>query len=151
MTRHAVEIVETTGTSVCWKRALSLVGGQAMVRNYRLLWVCLIILFAFTGIALAQSPVSDDTFVTSASPSSTNGTSPSLVVQAPAGWTFIKLDLSRVPAGTQSSAISKATLKLYVTAATAQGAFDVYRVDSTWKEASLTYSNSTTPNQSAQA
>ena len=40
---------------------------------------------------------------------------------------------------------------MYVTAATAQGAFDVFRVDSTWKEANLTYSNSTAPNQSAQA
>jgi hypothetical protein len=122
-----------------------------MARTFRGMWTRLIFVFALAATALAQSPVSDDTFVTSASPSSTNGSSPSLVVQAPAGWTFIKLDLSRIPAGTQASAVSKATLKLYVTAATAQGAFDVFRVDSTWKEANLTYSNSTLPNQSAQA
>src|SRR5436190_4631710 len=122
-----------------------------MARIFRGMWTRLIFVFALAATALAQSPVSDDTFVTSASPSSTNGSSPSLVVQAPAGWTFIKLDLSRIPAGTQASAVSKATLKLYVTAATAQGAFDVFRVDSTWKEANLTYSNSTAPNQSAQS
>jgi len=122
-----------------------------MTLSFRGLWTRLIFVFALAATALAQSPVSDDTFVTSASPSSTNGSSPSLVVQTPAGWTFIKLDLSRIPAGTQASAVSKATLKLYVTAATAQGAFDVFRVDTTWKEGTLTYSNSTAPNQSAQA
>jgi len=122
-----------------------------MACPFRKLWTRLICVFALAASALAQAPVSDDTFVTSASPSSTNGSSPSLVVQAPGGWTFIKLDLSRIPAGTQASAVSKATLKLYVTAATAQGAFDVFRVDSTWKEATLTYSNSTAPNQSAQS
>src|SRR5689334_7147318 len=122
-----------------------------MARIFRGMWTRLIFVFALVASALAQAPVSDDTFVTSASPSSTNGSSPSLVVQAPGGWTFIKLDLSRIPAGTQASAVSKATLKLYVTAATAQGAFDVFRADSTWKEANLTYSNSTAPNQSAQA
>src|SRR4051812_18903166 len=122
-----------------------------MARTFRAMWVPVIIILVLATAALGQSPVSDDTFVTSASPSSTNGSSPSLVVQAPAGWTFMKLDLSRLPAGTQSGAISKATLKMYVTAATAQGAFDVFRVDSTWKEANLTYSSSTAPNQSAQA
>src|SRR3954465_3799780 len=108
-----------------------------MARTLRAMWVPVIIILVLATAALGQSPVSDDTFVTSASPSSTNGSSPSLVVQAPAGWTFMKLDLSRLPAGTQSGAISKATLKMYVTAATAQGAFDVFRVDSTWKEANL--------------
>ena len=119
-----------------------------MARTFRGMWARLIFVFTIAATALAQSPVTDDTFVSSASPSSTNGSSPSLVVQAPAGWTFIKVDLSRIPAGTQASAVSKATLKLYVTAATPQGAFDVFRVDTTWKEANLTYSNSTAPNQS---
>jgi hypothetical protein len=41
-----------------------------MALSFRILWTRLIFAFALAATALAQSPVSDDTFVTSASPSS---------------------------------------------------------------------------------
>src|SRR5438477_9004118 len=113
--------------------------------------VCLILIAGLSSIALAQAPVTDDTFVSSATPNTNNGTSPSMVVQAPGGWSFIKFDLTQLPAGTTSGSVSKATVKLYATAVTAQGSFDVFRVDSAWAENTLTYSNTTTPYKSALA
>src|SRR5882672_5587097 len=107
--------------------------------------VCLAFLAVLSSVALAQAPVTDDTFVSSATPNTNSGTSPSLVVQTPGGWSFIKFDLSQLPAGTTSGSVSKATVKLYTTAVTAQGSFDLFRVDSAWAENTLTYSNTTTP------
>ena len=115
-------------------------------------WLHLAFLVVFSGgVALAQAPVTDDTFVSSAVPNANNGTSPSMVVQAPAGWSFLKFDLSQLPAGTTSSSVTKATVKLYTTAVTAQGSFDVFRVDSVWAENTLTYSNTTAPYKSSLA
>src|SRR6185437_7891550 len=82
---------------------------------------------------LAQGPAKDDTYVTGASPSTNNGSATSLVVQAGSSpsYTYIRLDLSRFPtggaAGTITSAmVQKATLRLFVTAVTAAGPFDVF-------------------------
>jgi hypothetical protein len=121
-----------------------------MAKIHQALWFRFLLLTILSSMAWAQLPVTDDTYVSSAAPTTNNGNSPSLVVQAPGGWTLIKLDLSQLPTGTPSSAVTKATLKLYVTAATAQGSFDLFRVDTAWKEGTLTYSSSTTPYQSAQ-
>src|SRR5437667_5653393 len=90
------------------------------------------ILALLSSAAWAQLPVTDDTYVSSAAPTTNNGNSPSLVVQKSSnGTTLIKLDLSQLTAaGVSSTAVSKATLKLYTSAVTGQGTFDLYRIDS---------------------
>ena len=100
--------------------------------------LCFLVLFASS--AFAQLQVTDDTYVTSASPTSINGTSPSLVVQTPGGLTLIRFDLSQLTnAGVTPAMISKAYVKVYLTAVTAQGKFDVYTVNASWGEKTVTY------------
>src|SRR5438067_1047591 len=100
--------------------------------------LCFLVLFASS--AFAQLQVTDDTYVTSASPTSINGTSPSLVVQTPGGLTLIRFDLSQLTnAGVTPAMISKAYVKVYLTAVTAQGKFDAYAVNATWGEKTVTY------------
>src|SRR5690348_16672439 len=103
--------------------------------------------------SFAQAPTKDDTYVTGASPSTNNGSATSLVVQAGGSpsYTYIRFDLSRIPtagaAGTITSAmVQKATLRLFVTAVTAAGPFDVFEMggnNSTqnWAEGTITYSS----------
>jgi hypothetical protein len=70
-------------------------------------------------------------------PSANFGKSSILPVQS--GTTsYVKLDLGAFPA---NSRIAKATLRLYVDAATAPGAFDVYAVNGNWSERGLTANN----------
>src|SRR5437899_7959934 len=115
-----------------------------MTRVRHLIWITALLLLVIPQASFGQAPVTDDAFVSAATPTSNNGTSPSLVVQAPGGKTLIKFDLSRIPTGAvtapvTSSMVAKATVKLYVTAVTAQGSFDVYRVAGTWAEETVTY------------
>ncbi len=112
-----------------------------MAKVSRGLWF-LVLLVALSGIALAQAPVSDDAYVSSATPTTLNGANPSLVVQAPGGSSLIRFDLSRLPAGTTSSQVTRATVRAYVTAVAGQGSFDLYRVDTAWSEKTITYNNS---------
>ncbi len=64
----------------------------------------------FLLAAVAQAPPSADTFISSVTPKINYGVSPILVVQ-PDATTFIKLDLSTLPA---NASVSKATLRLHV-------------------------------------
>src|SRR6185436_15692026 len=53
---------------------------------------------------------------------------------------LMKFDISQLlNAGVSSSEVSKATLKLYTTAVTGQGTFDVYQITSSWTEGTVTY------------
>ena len=108
-------------------------------RGMMIVFVTILTLLA--SAAFAQSPVSDDTYVSSAAPTTNNGNSPSLVVQKSSnGTTLIKLDLTQLQAaGVQGNAVSKAYLKLYTSAVTGQGTFDVYQVTSPWVEGTVTY------------
>ena len=63
-------------------------------------------------VALAQAPVTDDTFVTQTSADSNFGNQGTLAVQAGAQptYTYVRFNLSQVPAG---STVTKATLRLF--------------------------------------
>lgn len=87
------------------------------------------------GLAWAQAPPSADTFVSSSTPKVNDGVSPILVVQ-PGATTFIKFDLSALPAG---ASVNKATLRLYVDFVVKGGSFDVFPVNGAWAENTLTY------------
>src|SRR5690349_3420688 len=106
-----------------------------MTRIPRILWSCVLLLTALAGVALGQLRSTDDTYVTGASPSTNNGTSTSLVVQAGTSpsYSFIKPDLTPLTgAGVTGSQVQKAYLRVYVTAVTAAGKFDVRQVNGTW-------------------
>src|SRR5437868_13898010 len=111
-----------------------------MTKIFRALWFSVVVT-TLCGIALAQLPVTDDSYVTSAQPTTNNGNSTSLVVQqASNGTTLIKVDLTQLQAaGVTGSQISKAYLKVYATAVTGQGTFDLYQITSSWQESTVTY------------
>src|SRR5438105_5883453 len=115
-----------------------------MAKIHQALWFRFLLLTILSSMAWAQLPVTDDTYVSSAAPTTNNGNSPSLVVQKSSNvTTLIKLDLSQLTAaGVSSTAVSKATLKLYTSAGTGQGTFDLYRIDSSWAEGTVTYNTS---------
>ncbi len=92
------------------------------------------------SVASAQAPVTDDAYVTQVNPATNSGGQTSLLLQAGAQptYTYLKFDLSQVPAG---SSVTKATLKLFVTAATTPGAFDIRLANGSWSETNLTWNN----------
>ena len=84
---------------------------------------------------LAQSPPSADTFSFLSTPNKNYGNWPVLVVQQGA-TSYLQFDLSAFPAGVT---VNKATLRLYVDSVDDKGgAFDVYQLNTSWNEKSLT-------------
>src|SRR5205823_13711143 len=79
---------------------------------------------------LAQIPATDDAYTASSSPSSNYGTQPSLNVIGPGVNSYIRFDLTTLPANLTSSNVSKATLRLNINGVTTSGTFDVYLVRS---------------------
>jgi hypothetical protein len=95
-------------------------------------------LLAFlSASAFAQAPPSADTYSNSTLRNQTNGSSILLVVQHGSD-TYIKFNLATLPA---TPSIAKATLRVYVDAVVSSGSFDVYQLNSSWSESTLTYNN----------
>lgn len=113
-----------------------------MTNIRRALWLGLL-LVCLTAVTWAQLPVADDSYITSTNPTTNSGNSPSLVLQqATSGTALIRPDVTQLTAaGVTSGQISKAYLKVYATAVTGQGTFDLYQITSTWQEGTVTYNN----------
>jgi hypothetical protein len=110
-----------------------------------------------SAVVWAQAPVKDDAYVTSTSTSGNYGGNASLFVQtggASGGvFSYLRFDLSRIPTGAAlgsgavtSAMVRKATVRLYLTAVTGVGNFDVYEVlgsstSQNWTESSITYNS----------
>ena len=90
---------------------------------------------------LAQAPPSGDTFVSSTTPKHNYGPSITLVVCA-GSTSYVQFNLSGLPAG---ASVTKASLRLYVDAVAAKGSFDVYQLNSSWNENTLTYNTPPPP------
>jgi len=102
---------------------------------------------------LAQFPLTDDSYTTSptannAALGTTNyGGGPYLLVAAPTNNnsstadTYLRTDLSVLPAAVTASNIQKANLRLYIDAITQAGSIDVHQVSATWSESLITYNN----------
>jgi Collagen triple helix repeat (20 copies) len=92
-----------------------------------------------TGAAEANDgAVAADTFVVSTSPSTNYGGLSNLRVNS-SSTTLIWFDLSSLPAGTTSSQIGKAVLRLYVNRVNTSGQVSVLPVTSAWSESTVTY------------
>jgi hypothetical protein len=89
--------------------------------------------------AFGQLMPSDDAYVNSALPTTNYGAATTLNLQSAAETTFIRFDLSAVPAGYTGSSIAKATLKLYVNSVATAGSLNVDYVTGTWAEKTITY------------
>src|SRR5947208_4604228 len=94
--------------------------------------------------AAAQIPATDDAYTASSSASGNFGNQSMLNVIGPGVNSYIRFDLTALPAGLTSSNVSKATLRLNINGVTTGGAFDVYLVTSSWTEGALTYNNAPT-------
>jgi hypothetical protein len=108
-----------------------------------------LVLFAavltLTAQGFGQAPPSADSYVTDVYPAANDGSSQILPVQH--GTTsYIQFDLSGFP---PSTAVSKATLRLYVNAVVAPGTFDAYVVLKAWTERGITFTNAPTLGGSA--
>src|SRR5438552_3228329 len=94
------------------------------------------------GTAWGQLTVTDDTYVSGAAPTTANGSVGSLVVQGSTtgkpSYSYIRFDLTSL-GSVSSSQVQKATLRLYVSAVTVAGGFDVIEVTSPsrWLEGTL--------------
>ena len=94
-----------------------------------------------SAIAFAQSgPPAADVLSYSSTPNENYGSYPSIFVQkgSVTSRSYIKFNLGTLPAGVN---VSKATLRLFVNQIAAPGSFDVYQLNSTWSESTLTYNN----------
>ncbi|MGB9104952.1 MAG: DNRLRE domain-containing protein [Terriglobales bacterium] len=109
-------------------------------RSFSAVILLLGVLALIPTVALAQVPVTDDTFVTQTSVGNNYGNQETLALQAGPlpSYTYMRFNLSQVPAG---SSVTKATLRLFVTAVTTPGAFDVHLANGPWSESTLTWNN----------
>jgi len=110
--------------------------------KYRLHYCVLLLLILGARLsAFAQITPSQDSYVNTNSPSTNYGTSPFLNLVSSGSsiqTTFLKFDLSSVPAGYTGANIAKATLRLYVSNVTAAGSFNVHLVGGNWSEKTIT-------------
>src|ERR1700719_809996 len=94
-----------------------------------------------SSAVLAQSaPPSADTYSNSShNDTGVNyGSAILLVVQTGGNNSYLQFNLSTVPTG---ATVNKATLRLFVDALVTSGSFDVYQLNKSWSESTLTYSN----------
>src|SRR5215831_18281078 len=94
--------------------------------------------------AAAQIPATDDGYNASSSPGNNYGTQSQLNVIGPGVNSYVRFDMSALPAGLTNSNVSKATMRLNINGVTTGGTFDVYLVTSSWTEGGLTFNNAPT-------
>ena len=98
------------------------------------------VLSAFAG---AQVVLTDDAFTWSQTPKANYGSQIALVVCSGAN-TYLKFSLANLPSGINGTNISGANVVLYVDAVLNSGTMDVYVVNGSWSEGSITYNNAPT-------
>jgi hypothetical protein len=105
-------------------------------------WISLAaVLLLLSSAALAQSaPPSADTYSNAAAGDAgiNYGSAVLLVVQTGGNNAYIQFNLGDLPTG---STVSKATLRLFVNALVTSGSFDVYQLNKSWSESTLTHNN----------
>src|SRR6266550_9201315 len=94
--------------------------------------------------AAAQIPATDDSYTATSTISDNFGNQSMLNVIGPGVNSYIRFDLTALPAGLTSSNISKATVRLNIIGVTSAGTFDVYLVSKAWTEGALTFNTART-------
>src|SRR5262249_26246821 len=95
------------------------------------------------GIAApTELRLSDDAYVSSVRSNSNFGGSATLAVQSPANSTYIRFDLgSALPDGVTAADVSRAELRLFMSAVNHPGLLDVRLVSSPWSEETITFNH----------
>jgi hypothetical protein len=94
--------------------------------------------------AVALARLTDDAHVSMSARTSNFGSAPTLLVQGPgptAAQTYLRFDLTTLPAGTRGAGIVRAQLRLWVSRVVRGGMLDVHSARSAWTEALLTGAN----------
>jgi hypothetical protein len=106
------------------------------MRSISRIFVSVLSLSLFATLAMAQSaPPAADAYTADFTPTTNYGAAN--ILQVRAGYSsYLQFNLSPVPTGTT---VTKATLRLYVSAFTDAGSFNVYPVTSAWTESGLTF------------
>jgi hypothetical protein len=119
-------------------RPLPYLSGPVLLPPSRRYGICVLAaLLAAPAVSSAQAPPAADSFIVKTLPTANYGSSSILAVQN--GITsFVRFDLSGVPAGVS---LEKASLRLFVDAVKAPGAFDVFPLTATWNEHQVTFTN----------
>ena len=108
----------------------------------RFLQIMLAASIALFTLAAAAQTVSDDTYVLTSLNNANFGSQIALSV-GPTSKSFLRFDLSGLPAGIAGKDVAKATLRLWVNPVGSAGTMDVYRIVGSWSEKTLT--NAITP------
>ena len=101
----------------------------------------IMVLLAATSSSRAQVTPNADAYTNSASSGTNFGSAATLGLVSSANSiqnSYIRFDLSSIPAGFKGSNIAKASLKLYVNSVTTAGSFNVDFVMGTWAEKTIT-------------
>jgi hypothetical protein len=105
-------------------------------------WIALaaVVLILSSAVLAQSAPPSADTYSNSShSDTGVNyGSAVLLVVQTGGNNSYLQFNLSTIPSG---ATVNKATLRLYVDALVTNGSFDVYQLNKSWSETTLTYNN----------
>jgi Collagen triple helix repeat (20 copies)/Stigma-specific protein, Stig1 len=109
-----------------------------MPRSLRPAILGLLVCYSLCSSLLAQQTPSADAYTNTASPTTNFGTAGTLNVEGPSQTTYIRFDLSSIPAGYTSANIAKASLKLYVNSVAKGGSFNVDFVNGAWSEKTIT-------------
>jgi hypothetical protein len=100
----------------------------------------MLMVFSATAAHATEGVVIRDAYVNSAHPTINYGSLSNLYVNG-AGATLIQFDLSSLPAGTTSSQIGAAYLKLWVNRINSSGLVSVQPIAGSWSESTVTYSS----------
>jgi hypothetical protein len=109
-------------------------------KNARLFSSLLLVMLLAAIAASAQIAPSGDSYTNTAAPTTNYGASTLLVVES-SQTTYIQFNLSSIPAGYTGADIAQATLKIYVSAVTKAGSFNVDYANGTWSERTITAEN----------
>jgi len=88
--------------------------------------------------------LTDDAHVSLSARTSNFGSAPTLLVQGPgpsAGTTYVRFDLTTLPAGTGGANVVRAVLRLWISRVVRGGMLDLHSVRASWSEETLTAAN----------
>ena len=109
--------------------------------NLRSVLRCAVLVVSLLAIAAkAQLTPSADSYINTASSNTNYGASKLLDVES-TQTSFIRFDLSAIPAGYTGTNVTKASLKLFVNTVPKSGSFNIDYVNGSWSESTLDASN----------
>jgi hypothetical protein len=111
-----------------------------MSKSLRLVVFAVLAISLVSVSTLAQVVITDDANTSSLFPKKNFGSSIALVVCSGSN-TYLQFSLANLGSGITGSNVSKATLVLYADFVLTPGTMDVYQVNGSWSEGSITYNN----------